>query len=254
MTLEDAITRAFCSTVRMQAVPAGLAVGTGFCRSDGDGIGFYVVRDGDGYRIEDDGSTLPLIEASGLSLSKGTRARAFQNLLAEYDVDYDEDDAELRTPRLPLENVPAAAMKFTALLLRLQDFALLHPETVHSTFRDDAVQEIRQKFGAVADIQVDAPVTDALSLYPADVVLRKEGRAPLGVFLAASDKRILEAVVARMVAKHEAHADCRIMALIDSPKSLTDKGWERAANGLDAVAMFRHARPAAMSRIGDLLM
>lgn len=253
MNIEEAITSAFCSGVHMRTVPAGLAVGTGFSRSDGDGIAFYVVRDGDGYRIEDDGSTIPLMEATGLTLSKGTRARAFQRLLAEYGVDYDEDESELRTTRLPVEAIPAAAMKFTALLLRLQDFSLLHPETVQSTFREDAVREIQQRFGGVADVDLDAAVTEALSLYPADVVLRKEGRPPVGVYLAASDKRVLEAVVARMVAKHEAHSDCRIMALVESPKSLTDIGLERAANGLDALAMFRNARPAAMSRISDLL-
>lgn len=254
MSIEQAIASAFCHSIQTHPVPNGIAVGTGFRKSDGDGIGFYVVRDGEGYRIEDDGLTVPLIEAAGLALDKGTRGRAFHDLLAEYGVEYDEDEGELRTRRLSPDALPAAAMSFTALLLRMQDFSLLHPNAVQNTFREDALDAIEVAFAGKAAMTVDAPVTEGLALYPADVVLKAEGVPPLGIYLAASDKRILEAVVARMTARHVLHERCRIMALIDTPKLLTEIGLERAFNGLDGVAVFRNARPAAMGRIQDLLV
>ncbi|KJS40388.1 MAG: hypothetical protein VR70_06010 [Rhodospirillaceae bacterium BRH_c57] len=253
MNIETAIEKAFCTSVKTQKVPAGIAVGTGFMTSGGDGISFYVVKSGGGFRIEDDGTTIPFLEGAGINLSKGSRAKAFLRLMSEYGVEYSEDDGELRTGILSEAEVPAAAMKFTALMLRVQDFSLLHPENVQSTFKEDAIREIERAFDGHAEILLDSPIVDELSLYPADIVLRTPKGPPLGVFLASSDKRALEAVVARMLARHEIRTDCRVMALVESPASLTGMGLERAMNGLDGLAMFRGARQASMNRIADLL-
>lgn len=253
MTIENAISSAFCGAVKISPIPNGFAVGTTFLKSDGDGVGFYLMHSGTGWRIEDDGATVPVIEASGISLATGARERAFRTLLAEYNVEYDEDEAELRTASLSESDIPVAAMKFTALLLRMQDFSLLHPELVLSTFREDALRAIEETFISTAEISYDAPISETLALYPADVVLRSGKSAPLAVYLATSDKRVLEAVVARIMARHETHEDCRIMALVENHKSLTNMGLERAMNGLDGVAMFRNAKTAAMGRIRELL-
>jgi len=42
-------------------------------------------------RIEDDGLTMPLLEASGLDFSAGTRSEALDELLSEYGVQLDPE-------------------------------------------------------------------------------------------------------------------------------------------------------------------
>ncbi len=42
--MKEEICRAFCNEIRVREVPAGLAVSTSLRRSDGDAIGFYVIK------------------------------------------------------------------------------------------------------------------------------------------------------------------------------------------------------------------
>ena len=56
--LQDVLCRAFCEQLSVRAVPAGLAVSGAFRDSSGDPIEFFMVGDGDGLRLEDDGSYL----------------------------------------------------------------------------------------------------------------------------------------------------------------------------------------------------
>src|SRR3954463_6680006 len=84
------------------------------------------------YRIEDDGTTIPMIEAEGIDLNTSTRQEALESLLTEYGARYDEEKGELTTAPLSVQKVPSAAFKFVALLLRLQDLILLTPERAAS--------------------------------------------------------------------------------------------------------------------------
>ena len=71
--MKDRLCEAFCGDLNVRAVPAGLAVSTPFLAPDGDRIGFYIVKDKDLLRIEDDGLMLPTLEASGIDFRSGTR-------------------------------------------------------------------------------------------------------------------------------------------------------------------------------------
>jgi hypothetical protein len=128
--VKDLLCKAFCDELVLRAVPAGLAVSTGLTLSSGEPLGFYVVGpDPAGrYRIEDDGTTIPLIEAAGIDLDTQTRTEAVAALYDEYGVSYNAETSELSTPSLLQEEVPQRALRFVALLLRLQDLVLLTPE------------------------------------------------------------------------------------------------------------------------------
>ena len=80
------ICKAFCDDLGFRELEAGFVVTTAFSMSSGDPLGFFIVGpDGTGrYRIEDDGTTVPLIEAAGAELGSPTRADAFQSMLEEY--------------------------------------------------------------------------------------------------------------------------------------------------------------------------
>jgi hypothetical protein len=99
--VKEAICKAFCNEVAIKEVPAGLAIGTQFRRSDGDAIAFYVVRDSTAHgigRIEDDGTTIPYLEACGVDFDTETRKRAFNAMLTEYGAEYDEEESLIHTP------------------------------------------------------------------------------------------------------------------------------------------------------------
>src|SRR5437763_11044465 len=123
--MKDILCKAFCDNLTVREVPAGMAVGTPFTTSDGDRIGFYVVQDGGLLRIEDDSMTMPLLEASGLDFSTGTRAEAFDELLAEYGVQLDPETQAFFIPAVAEAKLATVAMRFVAFSLRVRDFLLM---------------------------------------------------------------------------------------------------------------------------------
>ena len=148
--MKEDICRAFCNEVHVKDVPIGLAVSTPFRRSDGDAVAFYVVRTDTApgiARLEDDGQTMPYLEACGVDFETSTRRKAFEELLAEYGAEHDEDENVIRTSNMREEEIPRAALTFAALLLRLYDFLLLTQEHVESTFKEDATRRIKEVIG-----------------------------------------------------------------------------------------------------------
>lgn len=231
-------------------MPAGLAVSTAFSFSDAEPVGFYVVGpDALGrYRIEDDGKTIPLIEAEGIDLETSTRKEALDALLEEYGASYDEEKGELTTPHLTADQVPAAAFKFVALLLRLQDLILLTPERAASTFREDATKAIRAALEKRATIRENETIAPGIE-FPADLIIQAGQRDPVAVFLAMSEQRVLEAVVVQMALAYEAHITCSVIALLEKDGSVTRKMRTRASNRLTALPIFEGDQRAAIQRI-----
>jgi hypothetical protein len=124
--MKEQLCKAFCDNLQIRQVPAGFAVSTGFLSPDGDRIGFYLrPQDGDLYRLEDDGFTLPALEASGLDFSSGSRGGAMRELLAEYGVSIDEDARGFVIDGVDESRLPSAAMSFVAFSLRVRDFSLM---------------------------------------------------------------------------------------------------------------------------------
>jgi hypothetical protein len=248
--MKDKLCKAFCDDLVVRDVPAGLAVSTVFASGDGDRVAFYVVDEGAGtYRIEDDGITLSYLEASGVDFRSGTRGEALSELLQEYGVEIDAASQEVFISSIPEENLPAAALKFVAFSLRVRDFMLMTEFRVATSFRDDAGKMLREVVKERAIIEENAAITESLSDFPADFVLRSVGRPPVGVYLGMSDQRILEALFMHMRARHEVRQPCSIVALIEKGRSLSSKVRQQAMNRLDAVTEFRGDEVAAIERI-----
>lgn len=140
--MRDELCAAFCHELTIVAVPAGLAVGTAFQKSDGDPIEFYVIGPDDAgmYCVQDDGATAPYLEACGADLGIEARADVFNEILTEYGVAYDETTFEITSEPIPRNRVPKAGLKLVAALLRLQDLALMTRERVENTW----VQEVKR--------------------------------------------------------------------------------------------------------------
>ena len=247
--MKEALCKAFCDELQFRDVPVGLAVSTGFNWMD-EPLGFYIVGpDPIGrYRVEDDGTTIPLIEAAVSDLETKARAEALDAMLQEFGARYDEERGELATVALREEQVPQAAMRFIGLLLRLQDLILLTPERAASTFREDAVQAIRVALADRATIRENEGISPSIE-FPADVIIEAAGQIPVAVYLAMSEQRVLEAVVAQMVALHEARVPCSVIALLEKDTSITRKMRRYASNRLTALPIFEGDQQAAVERI-----
>jgi hypothetical protein len=250
--MKDAICRAFCNEISVREVPVGLAVSTSFRRSDGDAIAFYIVRNATMpgiAHLEDDGQTMPYLEACGVDFETQTRRKAFDTLLAEYGAEHDEGENIIQTPNMREEDVPRAAIGFVALLLRLFDFLLLTQEHVESTFKEDAVKSIKEAIGSRATVKEDVPVDARLAEVIPDLVVSAPSRTPVAIFLSQSATRVHEAIFLQMVALYEAKEPLSVVALLEKEGTLTKDMHRRARNRLATVTSWEGDQNAAIQRI-----
>jgi len=245
--MKEKLCAAFCEGLSIRTVRSGLAISTAFAGPDGDRIGFYVIRDRetDLFRIQDSGIILPALEASGFSLRSGARSDAMNALLREYSVEIDHDAREFAIEGLAEEYVPAAALQFVAFMLRVRDFMLMTETKVANTFRDDVRRMLQEVLGdrvrsssPKMTLQEQAPITDELTEFDADFVLKTGGRAPVGVFLGTSDAKLLQALFVQMRAKYEVRVPCSVIALLERDKGTSANIRHQASTRLDALAYF----------------
>ena len=133
--MKDELCKAFCQDLEIVKVPAGLAVGTEFQKSDGDHIGFYIIGpDAAGqYRVQDDGATIPWIEACGVDDGMESGAPWLRQMLSEYGVTLDEETFEITSEPMAGSAVPKAGLRLVAALLRLQGSDLMPHEHIVSS-------------------------------------------------------------------------------------------------------------------------
>lgn len=249
--MKEDICAAFCQDLTVVSVPAGLAVGTSFRKSDGDPIEFFVIGpDASGrYRVQDDGATVPYLEACGADLGIDSRAEVFQQILEEYGVSYDERTFEIVSAPIPQSAVPRAGLRLVAALLRLQDLLLMTRDRAGRTWVDEVKRELeeqaaRQNFS----IEYDAIVSPALAGYPADAVLRSPQRSPVAVFWGTSDVKVYEALLLQSGARHEARVDLQVVVVLENDAAVSQKARLRADNHA-IVPRYRNAEHDAVARI-----
>jgi hypothetical protein len=250
--VKEALCQAFCGELTLTDVPAGYAVSTAFRRDDGDSVGFYIVRDasrGGVFRIEDDGTTIPFLEEAGVEFSTEARSAAFATLLESHQVEFDEDEMLLHTKPLREQDIPVAAMRFVAFMLRVNDFLLLTRDKVASTFKEDAARMLRARVGDRAEIQEGVPVSTSLADNIPDVVVRAANRRPVAVFFGSSAQRVYDAILLQMQALYEAEEDVAVIALLENDSVVNRDLRRRAANRLTALPSFRGDEVEAIHRI-----
>lgn len=256
MVTKQALCEAFCTNLDVREVPAGWAVRTPFALPSGDAIGFYVVRDQSNpemWRLEDSGLIVPMLEANGVCLDSGPRAEAFAQLLVETGAEYDEDTRELHSAYMSDAEIPGEASRFVSLLLRMQDFELLQPDAVASTFRFDVEQAIMKRFSNIAKVEFRAKLSDAWDNYVADAIVKPEAGEPLVVFFATSETKVDEAVIMHydLRAKNE-HTSIALILESAKPTNVSSRALRRAFNRLEATPVFRGDEVAAMDKLASM--
>lgn len=250
---KEALCKAFCDEIDVREVPAGLAVKTPFAYSDGDLVGFYITRQGELFRLEDSGLVVPWLESTGVNLQHGTRAEQFAALLQEHEAEFDDEAQEVHSSLIPETQLPAAAVRFVALLLRLQDLQLMRPELVENTFQDDVKRALSERFSKVAKLSFDAPPLDADSDYVADAVIESLSGQKLALYLGTRDARVDEAVMVWMEGQWK-HASYQVAVLYENDKNpISKRSYRRAMNRLDSSLIFRGDESGALDRIGRMV-
>jgi len=261
--MKDLLCTAFCASLDVRRVPAGYAVRTPYSNADGDALLVYFVRDGSTHwRIEDDGTQIPLVEAGGVDLGGKARSEAFHALLNEYGARFDKDDRTVYIPSLPEEELGGAAVRFVGLLLRLQDLALLTPQVVRGTFREDALAAIHSTFDNVAEVKEAAPLSPDLVGHEADVIVRptafdqsRPAPLPMAIYLATSEERALQALIAKMEAEKYRGIEGQVVLMVERAKMnpIREATYSLALARLDGVFSFREARHDTMQRLARLV-
>ena len=244
--------QAFCGDLKLTDVPVGFAVTTTFRRDDGDSVGFYLVRDKTRpgiYQIEDDGTTIPFLEASGVDFTTGTRSDALDALMGSHGIEFDEDEMLLHTLPMHEAELPKAAMRFLSFMLRINDFLLLTRDKVASTFKEDASNKILERMQGKAVVEQDKPVSLALSDTLPDMVIRAVGRVPVAVFFGTSAQRVNDAIFLQMQALYEAKEQVQVIALLERENVIGHELRRRASNRLTAVPIYRGDEPTSINRI-----
>lgn len=244
--------RAFCDEIRVKDVPAGLAVSLAFRRADGDAIGFYIIRNKTEpglVHLEDDGTTIPYLEACGVDFATQTRAKALKDILDQYGAYFDDSEAVVRTYDVPEPEISKIAIGFAALLLRLSDFLLLSQDHTASAFRDDAIGRIREALAERATIAENELIDATLSDVRPDLVIRAPNRDPVAVFIAQSAQRVNDAIFLQMAALYEARIPVSVVALLQKSSTITGALSQRANNRLAAVPVFENDEGPSIQRI-----
>ena len=239
---------AFCDGIIVSKVKVGLAVSTAFVRGDGDKVSFYVIDvPGGQVRLEDDGATVPTLEAAGVDFTTETRARAIEELLGGAEAFFDEEEMLIKTEPFDRDAIGEKALRFVAALVRFEDFLLLTEERVASTFKQDAALAIRDEVGDSAKIEENTPF--AFDSVKPDMVLRAPERRALAVFLGNSPNRVHDAIFLQMAA-NEANEDIAVIALLERKLTISNDLYQRVTNRVTSVGIWEGDEKASVSRIG----
>jgi len=231
----DDICRAFCRPIALHSVPIGYALRTPFRGVDGDPITVYLRRDEasleDQFRLEDDGQTIGFLETSGVDLDTDSRFSALAGMLREHEAYYDQQDVLIHTQYFHADKVPDACVRFTALLIRLNDLLLLSPGRITRTFRDDLIAIVKQQFGESA-IQFNVPLNNAMKDYVVDVIVRSDDGRALAIYAATSETKALEALLFSRECRDQKISSVRSMLILENakPRDIRTRTLSRVMN------------------------
>jgi len=248
--LKNALCATFCSAFEVNAVPSGYAVSSIFTDRSGDPISVYVVAEDDGYRLEDDGEYLSRLVASGIEIERGQRGQLLDAILESERAYWDRDTFEIRTDVFTEREIAQRTSSFLSALIRARDLELVTRELVRSTFREDAMRAIIERFEPVANIDEDTSVDKEFADFPSDVTIRpkREGRSGAIYFVST---KLDEALLLQLDARIKNRTDFSVVALIEDPEMrfISRRKFQRAQNRDLAMPIFRGDEEAALDQI-----
>jgi len=252
--LQDSLCNTFCSSISVNPVSSGLAVSTLFSDRSGDRLGFYVIEDDDSFHIEDDGDYLATMVATGFPIDTGRRAKLLDAVLEGVDAYWDRDTYEIKSAHFSKDELGKRLIGFLSALIRVRDIEYLALETVRSTFREDAISALKERFEGKADFDENDAIDADLSDYPADLVIRPRDPTALkgAMFFATTNDKLNEALLCQIEIEQRERTDCRVLALVEDSEMrlISKRRFQRAQNRSLTMPIFRGDEKAAIMRIG----
>jgi hypothetical protein len=253
--LEKSLCATFCESITVNSVPCGFAVSSAFTDASGDRIGFYVIAEGENYRLEDDGEYLSRLIAQDIDVEKGQRYQLLESILQTASAFWDRDTYEIKTASFDAKKLMDYIVGFLSALIRIRDLELLTRDFVRSTFREDATAAISERFGQVANINEREPVAKEFSDYLPDLVIRpKNNGLQTAVFLASNTVSFQEAELLHAeIEKESRKGDIAVIALIEDTEKIQStislRRFQRAQNRGLIMPIFRGDESAALAYI-----
>ena len=253
--LQKVLCSAFCAGFEVHPVASGYAISSLFMDRSGDPVSFYLGAGDSGYRLEDDGEYLSRLVASGADIERG-RGQLLDAILGSGLAHWDRDSFEIRTGSFPEAEIPQRVAAFLSALLRARDLELLTREFVRSTFKEDAMQAIIERFESVANIEEDAPVHKDFADFPSDAIIKPkaEGR-PGAIYFVNNNEKLGEALLLQQEARLKQRIDFSVIALIEEPEMalISRRKFQRAQNRDLTMPIFRGDEEAALEQIARKL-
>ena len=251
--MKEEICRAFCDSISVRTVPAGLALSTTTASINGDPIGFYAIGplDDGRYRLEDSGQIVPFLYAVGADLENEMRRETFDAILAEGSSVLDTETLEIVSEPILQSDLPSAAVRFVSLLLRVGELANLTQERVANTFKHDATNRVAERLAKIASdvkVRTDGSLSESLADWEPDLVIETEDRSPVALFLIQTDHRALEARLLQADADRNS-VPVSVVGLLERESSVGRKTKVRLNNRLDAVPIFGGDEESAINRV-----
>lgn len=254
--IKDQLCKAFCGGLHVEQVHAGWAVTTPFSMPDGDAIRFYLMRGASGQVwLEDDGTQVGMLEAEGVPLKRGSsRREAFDELVGAHGAVFDDKTGLITTAQFSENEAAEPALKFLALMLRIQDFALLNVDRVRNAWHEDAIKGIHAAFDGKARIEEGVPVSPKFKNWPADIVITAEGADPTAIFMATSNSKGLQALVLKMELENYQHIACHVILVVErsTKNELSEPTYALAQSRLDKVVSYVGAEVDAIAAVGKV--
>lgn len=233
----DALKRTFTDAISVRSVPSGLAINSPFYDNSGDHLAFYARDTDEGTVLEDDGSFLPHLIASGIDISSGQRRITLDTMLREAGAYWDPETFEIRTHGIAENNIGEASVRFLSGLLRIRALEFSTRENVRSTFKEDALAAVHEHLSGKFFITERDSLAPDLEEYPADIVLRPRhypAKKSLGLFLVNGPTQFLEAELLHTEIERTQRQDwISAVALIEDLPKVTligEKRYQRAIN------------------------
>jgi hypothetical protein len=250
--LENALCAAFCSAFEVNVVPSGYAVSSIFMDRSGDRISLYLVAEDGGYRLEDDGEYLSRLVASGIEIERGQRGQLLDAILESEKAYWDRDTFEIRTGLFSEPEIAQRTGSFLSALIRARDLELITRDLVRSTFREDAMRAIVERFGPIANIEEDIAVNRDFADFLSDAVVSPKRIGKKGaIYFVNTNEKLSEALLLQQEAKLKGRTDFSVIALIEEPEMrlISRRKFQRAQNRDLAMPIFRGDEEEALGQI-----
>lgn len=230
--LKNAIGSALATEVELRHVREGEAqVYVPFYFPDGDGLVVHVHDAGRGrFEITDRAHTLLHLSyhTDVKRFAEGQRAALLERIRLRHGVQ--DRDGELVISS-DAGSIGSDVFRFCQALLEVSDLRNLDRETIRSTFRDDLVALVAERFPQAERDYVDRD-HDPRGEYPVPFVLNGTPR-PIGIFDINSNERALEAVVIAQRLREWGRSDMHLVAIEENQEDLTRKHVAWLSSALD---------------------